>query len=168
MHPFFSIAVYSILTATLCGLTVPCAQANTATGQAHAEIVRSIELSETQAMNFGKIALNGGAADIVKLNTNGSISSSSANLISGSTVQNAIFSTNGSPNSVVSVSFEDGFLTGAGSAISLKNFTHNAGATPTLSGAGILTFAVGADLHINENQDTGAYSGTYQVTVNYQ
>jgi hypothetical protein len=58
-------------------------------------------------------------------------------------------------------------MTGPGTAITVNNFAHDAGGTPTLSGAGALTFAVGADAVINATQTSGSYSGTFNVTVAY-
>ncbi len=144
------------------------AHATTAIGSASASIIQSIELSEDQAMSFGQIALNNNQSDTVTLSPDGSITSITSNLVSGALVQNAIFSTNGAPSTPISVTFQNGFLTGAGSSMQIQNFVHDAGETPTLSPAGTLIFQVGAELQVNENQATGSYNGTYQVTVNYQ
>ena len=51
--------------------------------------------------------------------------------------------------------------------MTLNNFVHDAGGTPTTNGSGDLVFNVGGDLVVNAAQASGAYSGTYTVTVNY-
>ena len=45
---------------------------------------------------------------------------------------------------------------------------HGAGVTPTLDSGGSLTFNVGADLRVKNNQAIGPYSSSYTITVNYQ
>ncbi|MBL4667531.1 MAG: DUF4402 domain-containing protein [Sneathiella sp.] len=49
----------------------------------------------------------------------------------------------------------------------LNNFSHDAGGTPATDGSGDLVFNVGGDLVVNVAQVSGAYAGTYTVTVNY-
>ncbi len=65
------------------------------------------------------------------------------------------------------ISFTAGALTGPGNAMTINNFTNNAGANPVLDASGNLSFKVGADLVIGANQKGGSYSGTYTVTVIY-
>jgi len=149
-------------------IIIPHAHATTTIGSASVSIIQSAEITESQGMSFGQIALNNNQGDVITLAPDGSTSSITANVISGSLVQNAIFSASGAPNAPISLTFQNGFITGAGSSMNIQNFTHNAGETPTLSPAGSLTFKVGAELQINENQATGNYNGTYQITVNYQ
>lgn len=74
----------------------------------------------------------------------------------------------GAPHTVVTLSVGpgDGFAH-SGTAISVGGFAHDAGASPSLSGAGTLSVAVGATLTVASSQATGRYSGTYRVTVNY-
>ena len=51
--------------------------------------------------------------------------------------------------------------------MSVDTFNHDAGATPSLSGGGSDTFNVGATLNVGATQAAGTYSGTFDVTVNY-
>ncbi len=155
-----------ILVATFCVHTN--ALATSTTGFASATIAQSIQLSEVQSMQFGAVSLNGNQGDIVTLSASGNTSSSSASVLSEGVAQNAVFTATGNPNTAVSLSFQNSFLTGAGSSMNINNFTHNAGASPQMNALGALIFHVGADLEINDNQAAGQYSGTYQVTVNYQ
>lgn len=144
------------------------ANATNTVGTASAQIVQSIEVSEVQDLQFGALSLQGTHGDVITLNTSGVISTSTANIVQGTLSQNAIFNAMGEPNALISLSFQNGFLTGAGSPMSIENFTHDAGASPQLNALGLLIFNVGADLEINDHQSVGNYSGTYQVTVNYQ
>ncbi len=146
----------------------PHAYATSTSGYASATIMQSIELSELQDLQFGAVALQNGQSDVVTLSASGDANASTASLLSGSTSQSAIFTASGAPNAVDSLTFQNGFLTGAGSSMNVNNFTHSAGTSPQMDGSGALIFNVGADLEINEDQAAGNYSGTYQVTVNYQ
>lgn len=143
--------------------------ANTTIGSASVAIMQNIALQEEQTLDFGHIALNNSAqGGAVTLTPDGQFSSSVASLLSGGLAQNAIFNATGTPNASVSLSFQSGYLTGAGSNMNIQNFTHDAGDTPTLNTSGVLTFHVGADLELNDHQASGNYQGTYQVIVNYQ
>ncbi len=72
----------------------------------------------------------------------------------------------GNSNTPVTISFSTGDpLTGPGGAMALNNFRHDAGPTPVLEAGGLLTFNVGADLRVINNQANDLFSA---VTVNYQ
>jgi Domain of unknown function (DUF4402) len=74
----------------------------------------------------------------------------------------------GAPNEAITISVSSSDpITGPGPAMSLGSFTHNAGKSPALSGAGSLTFAVGTTVAMGASQPSGAYAGSYTVTVNY-
>ena len=49
----------------------------------------------------------------------------------------------------------------------LNSFTSSVGATGTLDG-GSQTFTVGATLTVGNSQPAGTYSGSFEVTVNYE
>jgi len=49
----------------------------------------------------------------------------------------------------------------------LKTFLHDAGTSPKLT-SNVLVFYVGATLEVKANQPSGAYSASFDVTVNYQ
>lgn len=131
-------------------------------------IQENIDITEMQAMDFGALVLQAGQADTVTLTTDGTLTANTVSRIASSPLKSARFLATGTPNATVSISFNNGTLSGTGSNIILDNFVHNAGATPVFNGSGVLDFFVGADLNINSNQAVGAYSGAYQVTINYQ
>lgn len=139
--------------------------AETSTGTARVDIRQPVALSEILALNFGSISING--ADTITLGSDGSISSLNGANISG-VVNTGRFSAAGQANTNVTVSFASGLLSGAGDDLSLNNLTHSLGASPSFDAAGVLIFDVGADLAINDDQVPGVYTGTYQVSVNYQ
>ena len=77
------------------------------------------------------------------------------------------FVTLGSANCALSILFTPGSLVGPGSAMTINNFTTDAGASPRFNASGWFDFNVGADLLVNAGQAGGNYSGTYTVTVIY-
>lgn len=135
------------------------------TGNASADIQQAISITEDTAMDFGNIAVDG-AAGTVTISSAGSVSGPAGYSFSGSPAAGT-FTASGDASTAVTISFTGGSLTGPGTAMTLSNFTHDAGGSPALDGTGNLTFNVGADLGVNLSQASGAYSGTYTVTVNY-
>ncbi|GAB4363270.1 MAG: hypothetical protein Kow00114_19240 [Kiloniellaceae bacterium] len=135
------------------------------TGNASAQIQQAISITEDTAMDFGTIAVDG-SSGTVTISAAGAVSGPAGYTFSGSPAAGT-FTASGDASTAVTISFTAGSLTGPGAAMTLNNFTHDAGGTPTTDGTGDLTFNVGADLGVNALQASGAYSGTYTVTVNY-
>lgn len=135
------------------------------TGNASATIQTAISIVENTSMDFGTTAVDA-SSGTVTISSAGVVSGPAAYSFSGSPAAGA-FTASGDASTAVTISFTDGSLTGPGTAMTLNNFTHDAGGTPTTNGSGDLTFNVGGDLVVNATQTAGAYSGTYTVTVNY-
>jgi hypothetical protein len=135
------------------------------TGNASAAIQQAISITEDTAMDFGTIAVDG-SGGTVTIDSAGSVTGPAGYTFTGSPAAGT-FTASGDASTAVTISFTAGSLTGPGTAMTLNNFTHDAGGTPTTDGVGDLTFNVGGDLVVNAAQASGAYSGTYTVTVNY-
>jgi hypothetical protein len=135
------------------------------TGNASAQIQQAISITEDTAMDFGTIAVDT-SGGTVTIDSAGSVSGPAGYTFSGSPAAGT-FTASGDASTAVTISFTAGSLTGPGTAMTLNNFTHDAGGSPATDGTGDLTFNVGADLAVNASQASGAYSGTYTVTVNY-
>ena len=133
-----------------------------------AACTHAITVTENTSMSFGTIGVVAGGGT-VRLSTAGGRTAPAGFFLSGTTAagQFTAAATSGAKNCAVVVSFTAGSLTGPGNAMTINNFTNNAGASPTLDASGNLTFKVGADLIIGANQKGGSYSGTYTVTVIY-
>ena len=140
--------------------------AATVTGTASAEIRQAIAVVQTSALNFG--AISALQSDTITITPSGSISSQNGAKTEQGNASSGHFNAGGNPNTNVIISFTGGSLTGAGTPMEINNLTHDSGATPRFDGNGILSFQVGADLVINNDQATGLYTGTYEVSVNYQ
>jgi len=135
------------------------------TGNADAQIQQAISIVEDTTMDFGTIAVDG-SGGTVTITSAAAVSGPAGYTFSGAPAAGA-FTASGDATTAVTISFTAGSLTGPGTAMTLNNFTHDAGGSPTTDGTGDLTFNVGADLVTNAVQTSGAYSGTYTVTVNY-
>lgn len=141
--------------------------ATDATGNASADIVAAIAVSETTAMDFGNIAPDA-AGDTVTLTAAGSISAADADTSLFGTPAAGVFGATGAASTAVTISFSTGdTLVNGANTMALGSFTHDAGGSPAFSAGGALNFSVGAALTVGAAQATGAYSGTYTVTVDY-
>jgi Mat/Ecp fimbriae major subunit len=136
-----------------------------AAGPASAACTKAITVAETRQMNYGTLFVTSGGGT-AKIAANGVVTAPAGFIASGATAAGT-FKVTGSNNCTVLISFAAGTLIGPGAAMPIRNFTTDAGATPTLLHGGTLTFDVGADLVVNAGQAGGNYSGTYTVTVIY-
>jgi hypothetical protein len=133
---------------------------------AFAACKKTITVTETQQMSYGTIAVTSGGGKVT-IAANGTVTAPGGFALSGATAAGR-FHVTGSNNCPLVISFTSGSLTGPGTAMSIRNFTTDAGSTPTLhSPGGQFDFDVGADLIVNAAQAGGNYSGTYTVTVIY-
>ena len=140
----------------------------TGTAQASANIVTPISITKNIDLNFGNIAASG-SAFTVKLSTAGERTSTGG--------AGTLPSVNGT---VTAAEFTAAGLSGATYAVTLPStITITAGTTNNMtvdnfvsSSTNILTdgsetFKVGATLYVGANQVAGAYTGNFNVTVNY-
>lgn len=157
---------YILLSASC--MSVWNAHAEAILGLVSVEIKERLEILEKKPMSFGVIFLEGNEGVVVSLGTTDTVSVSGTTSQNGDGVQSADFLVQGAKNEALTISFQEAVLSGPGEAILLKNFVHDAGASPSFDSSGILSFKVGADIEINANQLVGYYSGLYQVLINYQ
>ena len=135
------------------------------TGNASAQIQTAVSVVENTTMSFGDTAVDA-SGGTVSMTSTGSVTGPAGYSFSGSPAAGA-FTVTADASTAVTISFTDGSLTGPGTAMVLNNFTHDAGGTPTTTAGGSLAFNVGGDMVVNATQTSGAYTGTYTVTVNY-
>lgn len=145
---------------------VGTAAAASAIGHASVTIVKSIVVAESAPLSFGMIGATPSGGQVV-LSPSGTVSGPNGYTLGGAATVGKI-TVLGEPGAAVTISFGTAAaLTGPGVPMSIGGFTHNAGASPALDGAGQLVFSVGATLGVNAVQSPGSYSGSYVVTVNY-
>lgn len=140
--------------------------AGAASGSASVEIRQPVAVSQAVPLAFGLVSAD--SADVITLTPAGIVTSQNGATISSGSVSPGQFIAAGAANAAVIISFADGVLTGTGIDLAINNLVHGQGATPSFDASGALDFAVGGDLVINDGQTPGLYSGTYQVSVNYQ
>ena len=167
---FYKFLLATGTTVLTAGLFSTYVSAATVTGNASAtvKIPLSIALG-TNAMNFGDVA--GDAVDdtTVVLTTGGTTSSADGASTAGTPLAGD-YDVSGEGTLGYTITLPDDVtvtLTGPGTAMPVTGFADSLGGTGALT-AGSQSFTVGATLNINGGQTAGAYSGTYDVIVNYQ
>lgn len=129
-----------------------------------------ISLMNTQALAFGGFVAGSGGSVVVA--PSGARSATGGVVLVASRAGAAAqFSVSGDPNFTYAISLPvNGTVTlsdGAGHSMNVNNFTSSPSVTGQLSGAGTQQLSVGATLAVGSNQPTGAYSGSFVVSVNY-
>ncbi|MGM1054433.1 MAG: DUF4402 domain-containing protein [Bacteroidota bacterium] len=145
------------------------AQDASATANAAADIVSPLEITATQALNFGKVSNN--TAGTVVVDTDGIFSGLSQ--IGTTTPKAASFNVTAAAGfryRVILPTTDVELTSGPESnpdIIKVNNFIDDAGETPTGSGTPE-TINVGATLNVTASQATGNYTGTFDVSVAYE
>lgn len=128
-----------------------------------------IAISNTGALAFGKFVAGSGGTVAVSANGVRSASGGVMLVPSGAGAA-AQFAVSGDPNRTYSISLPaDGTvaLASGTNSMAVNTFTSSPSLTGTLSAGGTQTVSVGATLSVGSNQATGSYSGSFDVTVNY-
>ncbi len=148
--------------------------ATTASATATAEILSTLAIVNTDGLNFGTIAVNGAGSATVSADN--SSNSCSATLVCGGVRAPAAFSITGSdtvgvavtlPSSAATLTYVGWTGAGAAPTMSLNSFTsYFPNGTTLVSGA--TSVQVGGTLAVGAAQPAGNYSGTFNVSVQYQ
>ncbi|MFM6853682.1 MAG: DUF4402 domain-containing protein [Sphingopyxis sp.] len=139
----------------------------TASATAKAKILKQITVTKTVDLDFGTIVA-GSAASTVAIST-GSVRTCGAGLTCTGTVTAANFDIGGSNNAVVTVTGDNTVALANGTGGTMSATLTRSAATLTLTNAAVGgSFQVGGTLSLGANQADGAYTGTFNVTVDYQ
>jgi spore coat protein U-like protein len=150
------------------------ASAATASADTNAKIIQPITITKDADMNFGTL-IRPAADATVTLGTDGVVSG--VTKVTGSTSTAAKFTVNGEGGQQYSITEEASLSNGENSlALTLTKIAGETGTLDedvgTLSGAlgaaGSGELLYGASFPITSATATGAYTGTLEVTVNYQ
>lgn len=155
------------LTATSAGAVSPATQAT-----ATARIYKPLTISSVQNLNFGTIVLSGASfsGEVVTISQTGALTCGSnpgVLLTCSGTPQAAQYKLVGTNNATVTISCPGFNLTGPGTLA----FTPSAPATVNLGATGSttgLTFSIGGSIALSSTTPDGVYTGTFQVTADYQ
>lgn len=163
----FAGACLVILVASPADAVSPATQAT-----ATAKIYKPLTISSVQSLNFGTIVLTGAtfSGEVVSINQAGALSCGSnpgVVLTCSGGAQAAQYKLVGTNNATVQITCPGFNLTGPGTLA----FTPNAPATVNLGAAGAttgFTFSIGGSITLASTTPDGVYSGTFQVTADYQ
>ena len=146
-------------------MNASAAQAASTTGTAKAKILRQITLTNTSDLQYATI-ISGATASTVAVSTAGA-RTCGANLTCTGTSTAANFNVAGTDGAVVLVGGDSSVtLNGSLGGTMTSTLTYSS-ANITLSPTGG-SFQVGGTLSVGANQASGDYSGTFNVTANYQ
>ncbi len=165
------LALVAGITLASAGLYSSSLTVATVTGNASANVLTPLTLVRgVNAMNFGNVAGDASIDTTVVLTTGGTTSSADGASTAG-TPAAGDFNVTGEGTLAYTISLPaDGVVVltnAAGPDMSVDGFVDNLGGAGSLT-AGAQSFTVGATLTINANQGAALYTGTYDVTVNYQ
>jgi hypothetical protein len=143
--------------------------AASATANASATIVQAITISSTEDLSFGTIAPSAAGGNVVVDSADTRTTCAGGNFCSG-TVTSAAFEVSGEANYNYSITLPatNATLSSSGNTMTVSSFTSSASATPALGATGTDTFKVGATLAVGGGQAAGTYTGTFDVSVDYQ
>lgn len=156
-----------VVGAAIAGLAMnaPAAHAASATGTAKAKILRQITLTNTSDLQYATI-ISGATASTVAVSTGGTRTCGGSLTCTG-TATSANFNVAGTDGAVVLVGGDSSVtLNGSLGGTMTSTLTYSA-PTITLGSTGG-SFQVGGTLSVGANQASGDYSGTFNVTANYQ
>lgn len=142
------------------------ANAATVSATAEVDILAPVTLAQTAGLDFGTVA-SGAAAGTVAIGTGVDTRTCSAGLACVGASSRGAFSVVGASTYTVAITVAASTtLTGAGAPMSLAL---TAPSTPTIVANGLpQTFYVGGTLTVGAAQAAGTYTGTYNVSADYQ
>jgi hypothetical protein len=146
-------------------MNASAAHAATATGTATARILRQITLTKTSDLQYATI-ISGATASTVAVSTAGAATCGAGVTCTGTTTAGS-YDVQGTDGSVVLVG-GDSSVTLNGSLGGTMSSTLTYSSPNITLGATGGSFQVGGTLSVGANQASGDYSGTFNVTANYQ
>jgi len=150
-------------------MNAQAAQAASATGTATAKILRQITLTKTSDLQYATI-ISGATASTVTVSPAGAPNCGAGLTCTGTTTA-ANFDIQGTNNAVVLVGGDSSVtLNGSLGGSMTSTLTYSAASVTLTNGPGTTggSFQVGGTLSVGANQASGDYSGTFNVTANYQ
>lgn len=144
------------------------AQSTSATGSITADIEsRALTLESTTALRFGSI-LPFSTSGTVRITTAGVVVPDNVHMSDASTAGSSRWNVTGIENAPFVITLPtEATLSNGTDSMTVTNFQHSGGSTPSLGATGSRNFTVGATLSVGGGQPPGAYTGTFDVTVNY-
>lgn len=156
--------------AALLAVATP-ADAASVNAQAKAKVVKPLALKAIQDLDLGTVILGSGtwSGATVSLSRDG-ILTCSANVTCSGATQVAVYNASGSKDQTVVVTAPDVTLVSEADASQMLTLVVDAPATVTLtnSGARGTDFPLGGSISVDSTTPDGVYTGTFEVTAEYQ
>jgi Mat/Ecp fimbriae major subunit len=150
-------------------LSASTAYAANATGEARARILRQLTLTNTSDLQFATI-ISGATASTVAVSVAG-VGTCGPTLVCTGTTTAANFDIQGTNNAVVLVGGDAAVtLTGSLGGTMGATLDYSTNSLTLTQGPGTVggSFQVGGTLSVGANQASGDYTGTFNVTADYQ
>lgn len=160
-----------VVAAGAAGLSTPAGAASQ-TASVKATVVKPLTLTKLQDLNLGTVTLSPGSwsGATVAISRLGVLSCANAKTICTGTAQPAQFNVTGSNSQTVRVTAPN--VTLVNQADASKTLLLSVDAPPTIalpnSGSKGVAFAIGGSVTLSSTTASGTYSGTLNVTVDYQ
>lgn len=165
-HRFFKGVLASTALAAA-ALASTSAQAATASASASAVILEQVVVTKTSDLNFGTIAIGTGGGTVTMGFT--SNRTCGTGLVCSGVVTSGAFNIQGAGNQNVGINSDSSVtLTRVSGTETMSASLTRSASTATLTALGAGSFQVGGVLTVGGTQVAGAYTGTFNVTVNYQ
>lgn len=168
-NPFRSLP--TLAAAVVANLAAP-AQAVTQSATVKVQVVKPLTLTALQNLDLGTLTLNGGtwSNTTVGISRAGVLSCGSANVVCSGATQVARFKVTGANKQVVLISAPNVTLTNQLDSNQTLTMTVDAPPNVTLTSSGEpgVSFDVGGSLVLSSTAVEGTYTGTMNITVDYQ
>lgn len=166
LRKILTISAASLTLATMTGSV----QAATSSATASATVLTPIAITTTTNMSFGDLYADTVSPGTVVLATDGSRTTTGGASLGTTTGTAAVFAVTGDGSATYAITLPstDVTITDASlNTMTVNTYGHNAGGSPALDAGGNGSFNVGATLNVGISQPSGTYSGSFDVTVNY-
>ncbi len=155
------------LSLAITGATSGIANAATTSASMTLDIGTAFSIVKTSDLTFGSILLPGTNGTLV-IAPDGTASATGGVLAPGTGASAAGFSVTGPAGNAYTITLPaSSIITDGVTNLTVDAYTHDAGTTPTLDGAGEAAFNVGATVNVTAIATVGTYSGTFEVIADY-
>ena len=148
------------------------AQAITQSTNVNVTVVKPLSLTALQSMDLGTLTLNGGTwtSAAVGISRAGVFSCTNTNVICSGAPQVARYKVTGANKQVVLISVPNVTLTNQNDSTQKLTLVADAPASITLTSSGEpgVNFDIGGSITLSSSTADGTYTGTMNVTVDYQ
>ncbi len=165
------IAIAAALAAATAAAFGAPATAASINAQAKAKVVKPLTIQSVQDLDLGTVMLATGtwSGATVQLSQSGALTCSAPLTCSGTT-QVAMYNVTGSKGQTVNIDVPDLTLVNQSNPAATLKLVPDSPATITLTNSGKAgtTFSIGGAISLNSTTAAGTYTGTFNVTADYQ